>query len=488
VLVELGLVEQRHKAILEVLDGASVTDVARRHGVTRQTVHAWLRHYSRAGLGGLADHSSRPESCPHQMSPVVEARVVELRRNHPLWGPRTIRHQLAREGVDPLPGRSSIYRCLVRHRLIDPKKRRRKREDYRRWERSRSMELWQMDFMGGVKLTDGRELKIITGIDDHSRFCVSALLAYRATAKPVCEALALAMRRYGIPDQILSDNGKVFTSRFGPGKGEVLFDRICRENGVRHLLTAPSSPTTTGKVERFHKTVRAEFLSGRTFTSIEEAQRELDSWIDFYNQERPHQGIGMVSPATRFALVQGEAVQPVLPEESEAEELMIPAEAEKRHVLRQVNDHGRISLLGFEYHVGRYLMGATVDVEMGGDGLLGVYHRGVLIATHARRHLPDKEPASWRTPPRVRVVHQNTPKITVIRKVDTTGSVSFAGTGYRVGNEHIGSSVEVSLQGDTVQVRLNGKILRTHAARHDKQKELGAFANPGGRPRRRQAS
>jgi hypothetical protein len=120
---------------------------------------------------------------------------------------------------------------------------------------------------------------------------------------------------------------------------------------------------------------------------------------------------------------------------------MIPAEAEKRHVLRQVNDHGRISLLGFEYHVGRYLMGATVDVEIGGDRLLGVYHRGVLVATHARRHLPDKEPASWRTPPRVRVVHAKTPKITVIRKVDTTGSVSFAGTGYRVGNEHIGSSL-----------------------------------------------
>ena len=203
-LVRLGLVEQRHKAVLEVLGGATVTDVALRYGVTRQTVHRWLRSYARSGLGGLVDHPFRPDSCPHQMPPVVEARIVELRRAHPLWGPRTIRHQLVREGVDPPPGRSSVYRCLVRHGLVDPQKRRRRREDYRRWERSRSMELWQMDIMGGVKLEGGRELKIVTGLDDHSRFCVSALLVFRATARPVCEALALALRRYGVPDQVLT--------------------------------------------------------------------------------------------------------------------------------------------------------------------------------------------------------------------------------------------------------------------------------------------
>ena len=120
-LVELGLVEQRYKAVIEVLDGAaSVTDVARRYGVGRQTVHAWLRRYAAEGLPGLADRSSRPNSCPHQMSPAVEARVVEMRRQHPGWGPRTILSRLARAGVTPLPSRSGIYRALVRHQLIDP--------------------------------------------------------------------------------------------------------------------------------------------------------------------------------------------------------------------------------------------------------------------------------------------------------------------------------------------------------------------------------
>jgi transposase-like protein len=86
VLVELGLVEQRLAAVKEVIDdGATVTDVARRYGVARQTVHEWLRRYAKGGLAALIDASSRPLSCPHQMSAVVEARIVELRRAHPGW-------------------------------------------------------------------------------------------------------------------------------------------------------------------------------------------------------------------------------------------------------------------------------------------------------------------------------------------------------------------------------------------------------------------
>lgn len=302
-LVELRLVEQRYQAVLEVVnDGASVTDVARRYGVARQTLHGWLRKYAAGGLRGLADRSSRPLSCPHQMAPEVEARIVELRRQHPGWGPRTISYWLEREGVVPLPGRTSIERCLVRHGLVTPQARRRKRADYVRWERSRSMELWQMDIVGGVRLVDGGEAKIVSGIDDHSRFCVSAFVVARATARPVCDALALAMERHGVPEAILTDNGKVFTARFGPGPGPVLFDRICRENGIKHLLTAPRSPTTTGKVERWHKTLRREFLNGKVFASIDDAQRQLDGWVREYNFERPHQSIGKVPPNERFRL------------------------------------------------------------------------------------------------------------------------------------------------------------------------------------------
>jgi transposase len=207
VLVELAVVDQRYRAVLEVLDeGASVTDVARRYGVARQTVHQWLRRYANeGGLAGLADRTSRPESCPHQMPPEVEARIVGLRRAHPGWGPSRIGWQLEQQGVGPLPGRSSVYRALVRHGLAEAKKQKRRREDYRRWERGRSMELWQMDVMGRVFLADGQEVKVVTGIDDHSRFAVCAKVVARATARPVCLALAEALRRHGVPEQILTD-------------------------------------------------------------------------------------------------------------------------------------------------------------------------------------------------------------------------------------------------------------------------------------------
>jgi transposase InsO family protein len=183
-----------------------------------------------------------------------------MRRDHPGWGPSPIRWELERAGVVPLPGRSGMCRALIRHGLVNPEKSKRRREDYRRWERGRAMDLWQMDVMGRVHLAGGVEVKVVTGIDDHSRFVVCAKAVMRATARPVCQALGEALRRHGVPEQILTDNGKVFTARFGRGPGPVLFDRICADNGIKHLLTRPYSPTTTGKVERLHKTMRAEFF------------------------------------------------------------------------------------------------------------------------------------------------------------------------------------------------------------------------------------
>jgi len=305
VLVELGAVEQRYRAVLEVLDeGVSVTEVSRRYGVARQTVHSWLRRYAEEGLGGLADRSPRPASCPHQMSAPTEARIAGMRREHPGWGPSRILWELERAGVVPLPGRSAVYRALVRHGLVQARKRRRRREDYRRWERPRAMDLWQMDVMGRVFLAGGAEVKVVTGIDDHSRFVVSAKAVLRATARPVCQALTEALARHGIPAQILTDNGRVFTSRFGRGAAPVLFDRICADNGIKHLLTKPYSPTTTGKVERLHKTMRAEFVRAADgqYATLAELQAALDAWVADYNTARPHQSCGGRPPAERFQL------------------------------------------------------------------------------------------------------------------------------------------------------------------------------------------
>ncbi|MCX5248944.1 IS481 family transposase [Streptomyces sp. NBC_00201] len=308
-LVELSVVEQRYRAVLAVLAGATVTEVAAQLGVSRQTVSGWKSRYEASGLAGLADRSRRPASCPHQASAEVEAAVCELRREHPRWGPRRIAHVLERSGaVAPVPSRMTVYRILVRHGLVEPGVRRRKRSDYKRWQRDRPMQLWQMDIVGGVMLVDPvtgelSEAKVVTGVDDHSRYCVIASVVERATGRAVCAAFARALQAFGVPEEVLTDNGKQFTDRFGQG-GEVLFDRICRENGIAHRLTQPASPTTTGKVERFHQTLRRELLDDcGAFESIGAAQTALDAWVQEYNSVRPHQALDMQSPADRFAPV-----------------------------------------------------------------------------------------------------------------------------------------------------------------------------------------
>jgi hypothetical protein len=157
------------------------------------------------------------------------------------------------------------------------------------------MELWQMDVTASLFLADGRECKVITGIDDHSRFCVIAAVVMRATARAVCLAFTAAMTEYGIPSEVLTDNGKQFTGRFGkPRPAEVLFERICRENGITQRLTKPRSPTTTGKIERLHQTLQLELLNVRgPFASMEDAQAAVDAWRKDYNTMRPHQSLNM---------------------------------------------------------------------------------------------------------------------------------------------------------------------------------------------------
>lgn len=196
-------------AVHEVLAGATVTDVAKRNGVTRQTVHTWLRRYADPGVAGLVDKASKFERCPHQMAPGDGAGSPD--RGHaarsPVLGPRTIGTHLDREGVTPLPNRSAIYRALVRHRLLEPTPRKRSLSDYKRWERSRSMELWQMDIVGRFFLADGTEVKVVTGVDDHSRDCVCAPIVARTTAKPECDALVLALKQHGVPTPVVAPLG-----------------------------------------------------------------------------------------------------------------------------------------------------------------------------------------------------------------------------------------------------------------------------------------
>nr|WP_243418147.1 IS481 family transposase [Actinomycetospora cinnamomea] len=305
--MDMSVVEQRYRAVLAVQSGETAGVVAAQFGVSRQSVQNWLRRYRDDGLAGLVDQPRRPETSPSQTSVEVEALICEMRREHPRWGARRLAHELQQRGVSPVPSRTTVHRVLLRHGLVDPRPRRRRRSDYRRWQREAPMALWQLDIVGGVLVDDGAggtfEAKVVTGVDDHSRFCVIAAVVARATGRAVCLAFADALARWGVPEEVLTDNGKQFTARFGRG-GEVLFDRICRDNAITHRLTQPASPTTTGKVERFHQSLRRELLddhdTANPFASLLAAQAAVESWVSDYNCSRPHQALDMARPAELF--------------------------------------------------------------------------------------------------------------------------------------------------------------------------------------------
>ena len=320
-LVVLSVVEQRLDAVRAVLGGADVVEVAARVGVHRSTVHRWVSRYLVGQLSGLADRSHRPHGQPRQVPEAVEVALAEIRREHPRWGSRRIRLELLRGPLpwsDPLvvvPSERTIDRVLIRAGLVRARPRKRARGSYLRFERPGPMQLWGIDIVGGIWVVDTstgevREAKVVTGVDDHSRFCVMAKVVARATSRAVCLAFAEALAAYGVPEEVITDNGKQFTDRFGTHglrNGEVLFDKTCRKNGITHRLTQPSSPNQNGKVERFHGTLRPDFLDlAEPFTSIEQAQAAVDAYRVEYNTDRPHQALDPrtpVTPADRFAPV-----------------------------------------------------------------------------------------------------------------------------------------------------------------------------------------
>jgi transposase InsO family protein len=499
VLWERSVTEQRYNAVLEVLEaGLPVTEVADRYGVSRQSVHTWVNRYRAGGLEGLADRSHRPNRCPHQLAAAVQAKVCELRRQHPGWGPQRLRHELERRGVEPLPSRMAIYRVLVRNQLIVPGGRRRQRA-WRRFERERPMQLWQLDLIE-LPLADGAKVKVLTGVDDHSRYCVSAQAMVRATGRAVCRGLVAALRRYGVPEEILTDNGKQFTGRFGkPRPAEVLFERILRENGITHRLTGVRSPTTTGKVERFHQTLRKELLASLPpLPTLEVAQQVLDAWVEDYNQRRPHQALGGQTPAERFHTKpdpdqDAGAVLPLwLPAALDQERVGMPAatpvgvptppaaEATPARtnptVLPLELDAtvpacGNLGVAGRQVWLGRRLAGRTVQVRLDG-ATMHVSLDGRLLKTLPWRPRPEllgrgrlagARPAG--PPPAPMAAHPVLvgpgDAVEVDRRVNAAGTVGVAGQQVSVGLPLAGQTVTLRLDPATMHVLADGALVRS---------------------------
>jgi len=456
-LWELSVIEQRYRAVLEVLAGVPVTEVAGRYGVSRQSVHGWLRRYRSEGPPGLADRSHQVHAHPWQIPAELEPAVCELRRAHRKWGPKRLVFEMGRRGHGTVT-RSAVYRVLVRNKLIEPRSRRRRRQDYVRWERPVPMQLWQLDVTASAFLAGGREVKIVTGIDDHSRYCVIAKAVLRATARPVCQAFTEAMGVYGVPEEVLTDNGTVFTGRFiKPRPAEVLSGRICRENGITRRLTRP----------------------------LAALQAALDAWREEYNADRPHQCLDMAFPASRFVPAASPLPLRVPPQlttaismqepgqhdRSPADQLAAAARDRQEAPLlaleadRVVPPPGNLRVGGQQVWPGPALAGRTVTVWVdeaslhvlpGGTRLktlpsrLGVVELARLAADGARPAGPCPLPSG------------NGAAVEVERIVNATGLAGLAGAQVSVGYQLAGQRVTLRMDATQMMViSCDGELLRT---------------------------
>jgi transposase InsO family protein len=290
----LGKKEAREELCrLALQEGANRRELCRRFGVQPRILYKWLERYRVEGVGGLADHSRRPLRSPRRTGPELEAAVLAVRRENPVWGGRKIAATLARRGVVP-PSPSTITEILRRNAvaLVAPGQ-----KAWKRFEHAEPNVLWQMDFKGEVAMARG-ELHPLTIIDDHSRFSVGLQAADNERHGTVQDGLQAAFERYGLPLLMLSDNGSPWGDT-----GEGSLTRLgvwLIEHGVAPLHSAPYHPQSHGKNERFNRTLKAELLAGRTFDDLASAQRAFDAWRHHYNHHRPHDALALAVPADRY--------------------------------------------------------------------------------------------------------------------------------------------------------------------------------------------
>jgi transposase InsO family protein len=274
----------------------SIAALCRRFGISRQTGHLYLRRHREAGETGLADRSRRPLSSPGRSNSEIEAQIVALRDTHPRWGGRKLARRLRDLGLADVPSPSTVTEVLRRHGRLDPVEAL-KHQPFQRFERSAPNELWQMDFKGHIAMGRGR-CHPLTVLDDHCRYSLGLIACGDETRTTVQSHLTSLFRRYGLPGTMLSDNGSPWGGSGAEGWTalEVWLMRV----GVRLYHGRPRHPQTQGKEERFHRTLNVELLQANRFADLTACQTAFDRWRRIYNEERPHEALGMAVPASRY--------------------------------------------------------------------------------------------------------------------------------------------------------------------------------------------
>jgi transposase InsO family protein len=297
--------EVRHKAVQLCLEeGFPVPQVAREMGVGRSTLSKWMKLYRDQGESGLRSKPVLQNVPRPKVAPAVKAQVVKLKQNHPELGVKKISQFLRRMLFLPV-SRETVRRTLHEQQLIKKPRHKPKPNPPRPrfFERSTPNQMWQTDIF--TFRLGGKNAYLIGFLDDYSRYMVGLDVFRSQTADHVLEVYRRAVAEYGVPKEMLTDQGRQYSS----WRGTTRFEMELRKDRVHHIKSRPHHPMTLGKIERFWKTIWEEFLERAQFDSFESACERVRLWVKHYNHRRPHQSLEGLCPADRFFAIAQELRQ-----------------------------------------------------------------------------------------------------------------------------------------------------------------------------------
>jgi transposase InsO family protein len=357
---QISVISLRKEFVEFARNGGNISSLCKRFGISRETGYKWIHRYAAKGEEGLVDRSRRPVNSPGKVCESVEEAVLKIRGQHPVWGGRKIRRRLQNLGYNDVPAASTITQILRRHGLIDELESQ-KSIAFQRFERKHPNDLWQMDFKGHVACPEGR-CHPLTVLDDHSRYSVILQACLNERTETVQNCLIHAFRQYGLPNQIITDNGPPWGN---PGyspftKLTVWLIRL----GILTSNSLPAHPETLGKDERFHKTLKAELLGESLAWRNQQAQQKFDQWRFEYNYHRPHEALGLEVPASRY-----QVSKRTFPE------VMPAIEYGPSDIVRKVHDKGIVFFKGRELRVPKALIGHLIALRPRAqcDGIFDLY-------------------------------------------------------------------------------------------------------------------
>jgi len=290
-------------AAIVAFDEGLLLNVARtcaEAGVSRKTFYKWLARYRQGGHEALAERSRRPFHSPGATSAEVEDWIVRKRKeledaglDH---GAMTIHWHLQAAGIVGVPTVSTVHRILVRRDLVVAQPSKRPKSSFHRFEAPAPNECWQIDATGWETLAG--PVKVFNIVDDHSRTLIRSMACDGETVDNAWAAFCQGASQWGLPARVLSDNGVAFSGKLR--RYEVMFEARLRDAGIVPITGRAYHPQTTGKVERFHSTLKRWLTKQPLARDIDDLQAQLDRFAVIYNHERPHQDIGRVTPISRW--------------------------------------------------------------------------------------------------------------------------------------------------------------------------------------------